>query len=97
MSGPVLPSWSYSDPSDVEGGVPTLTLWGRGHPAPEPVTITGPLATVLVDVLSWVADQTLSIIDPEPEAEPLSPSECTVREWALTLTQLADEMREAVE
>lgn len=85
---PRTPSWRWD--ADTQ----TLTLWGAGID-PGAVTVTGPMAALLVDVLSWVIEQGMRgarITDPDPEPE--GPQPHVLLEAARTLESVAEDLRE---
>jgi hypothetical protein len=89
---PPLPSWHW------EPGR-RLDLWAYGvrriDDQPD-LTITGPLADQLGDVLSWAINLGRGFTAEPAEPEPLV-DEPTLREWARHLRTLADDMREAAD
>ncbi len=87
---PRPPSWHWD--ADAQ----TLDLWGTGLDAGrDAVTVTGPIAALLVEVLSWVVEQQMRgarITDPDPEPE--GPQRHVLLEAARTLESVAGDLRE---
>lgn len=81
---PKTPSWT-SEPGIIR-------LWDRfSMDSPPDVIIEGPLADKLLEVLSWVAGQTMYLDDPEPDSDqedPL-PSREELDYWKHTLATVA--------
>ena len=84
MTAPLLPSWHWDKETQ------TIEMWARWSDAPPDASVSGPVAAMLVDVLSWTYEQT-RLPDPEPEpAEPEGPSSADLREWAQESRAVAD-------
>ena len=82
MTAPRGPSWHWDKETQ------TIEMWARWSlDAPPDATVSGPVAAMLVDVLSWVYEQTRL---PDPEPDPEGPSSADLREWAQESRAVAD-------
>ena len=59
MTAPLLPSWHWDKETQ------TIEMWARWSDAPPDASVSGPVAAMLVDVLSWTYEQT-RLPDPQP-------------------------------
>lgn len=88
MTAPRGPSWHWDEETQ------TIEMWARWSDAPPDATVTGPVAAMLVDSLSWVYEQT-RLPDQEPEPEPTPwHVRADLEAWARVLAGIADEMRD---